>query len=135
MALRVVVCVESAAERRATTSLIEGAGHAVRACRATVLMRRVLRKAGRIEIPGARASLRMSQGVHSARFHFFAAGSEHLELLPTGPAWSDSLSRHVQSPKETNMTVTYESESAAGTSPPGNSLRSSAGKCGRRSGR
>ena len=31
----------------------EGEGHATRACRATVLMRRVLRDVGRIEVPGA----------------------------------------------------------------------------------
>jgi class 3 adenylate cyclase/tetratricopeptide (TPR) repeat protein len=62
--------------------------HAARACRATVLMRRVLRGVGRIEVPGAKVTLRMSQGVHSGRFHFFAVGSSHVEFLPTGPAWS-----------------------------------------------
>ena len=30
----------------------------------------------------------MSQGVHSGRFHFFAVGNAHLELLPVGPAWT-----------------------------------------------
>ena len=66
----------------------EGEGHAARACRATVLMRRVLRDVGRIEVPGAKVTLRMSQGVHSGRFHFFAVGTSHLEFLPTGPGWS-----------------------------------------------
>jgi class 3 adenylate cyclase/tetratricopeptide (TPR) repeat protein len=66
----------------------DGEGHAGRACRAAVLMRRVLRTVGRIEVPGARVTLRMTQGVHSGRFHFFAAGTLHVELLPVGPAWS-----------------------------------------------
>jgi class 3 adenylate cyclase len=65
-----------------------GDGHAARACRAAVRMRRVLRAAGRIEVPGARTSLRMSQAVHSGRFDFFAVGTSHVELLPVGPAWS-----------------------------------------------
>jgi class 3 adenylate cyclase/tetratricopeptide (TPR) repeat protein len=66
----------------------EGTGHAERACRAAVLMRKVLRKVGRIELPGAKVTLRVSQGVHSGRFHFFAVGTSHVELLTTGPAWS-----------------------------------------------
>ncbi len=48
----------------------EGDGHAVRACRATILMRRVLRTVGRIEVPGAKVTLRMSQGVHSGALPF-----------------------------------------------------------------
>ena len=51
-------------------------------------MRRVLRDVGRIEVPGAKVTLRMSQGVHSGRFHFFMVGTTHRELLPLGPAWS-----------------------------------------------
>ena len=66
-------------------------GHVPRACRATVLMRRVLRDVGRIEVPGAKVTLRMSQGVHTGRFHFFAVGASHLELLPAGPAWSRAV--------------------------------------------
>ncbi len=66
----------------------EGDGHAPRACRTAVRMRRVLREIGRIEAPGATVVLRMAQGVHSGRFHFFAVGTSHLELLATGPAWS-----------------------------------------------
>ena len=65
-----------------------GERHASRACRATVMMRRALRTVGRINIPGAKVGLRMSQGVHSGRFHFFAVGASHFELLPVGPAWS-----------------------------------------------
>ncbi len=63
-------------------------GHAARACRAAVRMRQVLRSVGRIEVPGAKTSLRMSQGVHSGRFHFFAIGTSQVELLPVGRAWS-----------------------------------------------
>lgn len=62
--------------------------HATRACRAAVLMRRVLRETGRINLPGAKVTLRMSQGLHSGRFHFFAVGDSHVELLPVGPAWT-----------------------------------------------
>ena len=65
-----------------------GEGHAARACRATIRMRQVLRAVGRIEIPGAKTSLRMSQAVHSGSFHFFAIGTSHVELLAVGPAWS-----------------------------------------------
>ncbi|HET9762927.1 MAG TPA: adenylate/guanylate cyclase domain-containing protein, partial [Casimicrobiaceae bacterium] len=63
-------------------------GHADRGCRAAVLMRQVLDEVGRIDLPGAKVTLQMSQGVHSGEFHFFAMGSTHIELLPVGPAWS-----------------------------------------------
>jgi class 3 adenylate cyclase/tetratricopeptide (TPR) repeat protein len=62
--------------------------HATRASRAAILMREKLDQVGRIEWPDAKVTLQMSQGVHSGEFHFFAAGTSHLELLPTGPAWS-----------------------------------------------
>ncbi len=78
----------------------QDADHATRACRAAIRMRRVLRDVGRIDIPGARVTLRMSQGVHSGTFHFFAVGSSHVELLPMGPAWS--------------RVVTMEHEASAG---------------------
>ncbi len=64
------------------------AGHVERACRAALLMRRTLRVVGRIEVPGAKVTLRMAQSVHSGEFHFFAVGASHIELLPTGPGWS-----------------------------------------------
>jgi class 3 adenylate cyclase/tetratricopeptide (TPR) repeat protein len=70
----------------------QGDGHAARACRAAILMRRVLRDVGRIELPGAKVTLRMRQGLHSGSFHFFAAGTSHLELLPAGPAWTRAVS-------------------------------------------
>ena len=65
-----------------------GEGHVVHACRAAILMRNVLNDVGRIELPGVSVTLRISQGVHSGRFEFFAVGSSHIELLPVGPAWS-----------------------------------------------
>ena len=52
----------------------EGEGHAPRACRSTLLMRDILRDVGAVELPGVSATLRMSQGVHSGRFHFFRGG-------------------------------------------------------------
>ncbi len=66
----------------------QDAGHATRACRASVLMRRILRDVGRIDVPGAKVTLRMSQGIHSGEFHFFMAGETHHELVVTGPGWS-----------------------------------------------
>lgn len=66
----------------------QDSGHAVRACRASVLMRRVLRDVGRIDVPGAKITLRMSQGIHSGDFHFFMVGDTHHELVVAGPAWS-----------------------------------------------
>jgi len=65
-----------------------GEGHAERACRAALLMRRVLQTVGRIELRDAQVTLGIAQGVHSGRFHFFAVGTSHIEFLPVGPAWS-----------------------------------------------
>src|SRR6187397_2330113 len=70
----------------------QDSGHAARACRASVLMRRVLRDVGRIDVPGARTTLRMSQGIHSGDFHFFMVGETHHELVVTGPGWSRVVS-------------------------------------------
>jgi class 3 adenylate cyclase/predicted ATPase len=69
----------------------QGDDHAARACVATVQMRSALEDVGRIELPDAKVTLRMSQGVHSGTFQFFAVGASHLELLPTGPAWSRAV--------------------------------------------
>ncbi len=66
-------------------------GHVTRACAAAVRMRAALDVVGRIELPGAAVTLRMSQGVHTGQFHFFAVGTSHLEMLPTGPAWSRTV--------------------------------------------
>src|SRR4029450_8522635 len=66
----------------------QAGGHAIRAARASVLMRRLLRDVGRIDLPGAKITLRMSQGIHSGTFHFFMLGETHHELVVAGPAWS-----------------------------------------------
>src|SRR4051794_1176606 len=60
-------------------------GHAARACRAAVGMRRTLRQIGRIDTSAGRITLRMSVGVHSGVFHLFLVGDSHRELLVTGP--------------------------------------------------
>ena len=69
----------------------QGEDHAGRACAAAVRMRRALDDVGRIKLPGVDVTLQMSQGVHTGNFHFFAAGTSHLEMLPTGPAWSRTV--------------------------------------------
>jgi class 3 adenylate cyclase/tetratricopeptide (TPR) repeat protein len=69
----------------------QGEDHASRACAAALRMRGRLDDVGRIELPDAKVTLRMSQGVHSGKFHFFAIGTSHLEMLPTGPAWSRTV--------------------------------------------
>jgi class 3 adenylate cyclase/tetratricopeptide (TPR) repeat protein len=66
----------------------EGDAHVERACDAAVTMRSLLDDVGRIRLPDAEVTLQMSQGVHSGEFHFFAVGTSHTELLPTGPGWS-----------------------------------------------
>lgn len=66
----------------------DGDFHETRACSAAVLMRDTLEALGRVDVPDATITLRMSQGVHSGRFNFFAVGSMHWELLPVGSAWS-----------------------------------------------
>ena len=66
--------------------LFDGDGHAERACRAAVGMRRTLREAGRLEEGGVRVTLRMSVGVHSGECSFFVTHGDHRELLVTGPA-------------------------------------------------
>ena len=52
----------------------EHEGHAQRACRAAVGMRRTLREIGRIRTGAGRVTLRISQGVHSGTFHSFLVG-------------------------------------------------------------
>lgn len=66
----------------------EGERHAVHAAGAAPGMRRVLADVGKIELPDVSVTLRMSQGVHTGRFEFFAVGKSHRELLPVGPGWS-----------------------------------------------
>lgn len=60
--------------------------HAPRACRAAYEMRACLRDRGPAVTAAGKATLRMSTGVHSGRFHFFLVGGAHRELLVTGPS-------------------------------------------------
>jgi class 3 adenylate cyclase/tetratricopeptide (TPR) repeat protein len=62
----------------------DGDRHAERACRAAVRMRERLRSVGRVEVAGARGTLRMTIGLHSGDFHFFLVGESHLEHLVLG---------------------------------------------------
>ncbi|WP_187369108.1 AAA family ATPase [Baekduia soli] len=71
--------------------LFDGEGHAVRAARAALLMRRRLRTVGRIETPRAAVQLRMTVGVHSGLAHLFVVGTSHRELLVAGPAATTTL--------------------------------------------
>jgi class 3 adenylate cyclase/predicted ATPase len=70
----------------------EGDHNEARGCRVSLLLRRHLAEAGRISVDNTTISLRMSQGVHSGDFHFFAVGTDHTELLPVGPAWTRLVS-------------------------------------------
>ncbi len=68
-----------------------GVGHAEKAARAAVGMRRELRDIGRIECSGVPVRLRMSVGIHTGTFHFFLVGDSHRELILTGPAASETV--------------------------------------------
>jgi class 3 adenylate cyclase/tetratricopeptide (TPR) repeat protein len=80
--------------------LYTGHDHATRACRNTAAMRRIVSEP-LVTSTGAKVQLRISQGVHSGRFHLalVPAGS-HLELLILGP--------------DASTTVQLESEAMAG---------------------
>ena len=52
----------------------DGEGHAARACRAAHRMRTALKARGPIETGKGRVVLRISQGVHTGRFHLVLAG-------------------------------------------------------------
>jgi Adenylate cyclase, family 3 (some proteins contain HAMP domain) len=66
----------------------DGEHHVARACSAAWGMHQALRDVGAIELHDVSITLRMSQGVHTGHFEFFAVGKSHRELLPVGPAWS-----------------------------------------------
>jgi class 3 adenylate cyclase len=73
--------------------------------RARGLLMRALAAIGKIEVPDGTVALRMSQGVHSGQFNFFAVGLGHRELLPVGPAWSRLVAiQHVANPDEIAVT-------------------------------
>ena len=68
--------------------LFERDGHAARACGAAVGMRATLRRVGRVTAGPASVTLRMSQGIHSGRFHLVLVGESHREQLIVGAAAS-----------------------------------------------
>ena len=66
----------------------EGADHVVRGCGTAAQIREALSRVGVIELPGVTITLRISQGVHTGAFDFFAVGTSHHELLTVGPEWT-----------------------------------------------
>lgn len=70
----------------------DGGEHALRGCGAAGRMREVLSSVGAIELPGVSVTLRISQGVHTGDFDFFAVGTSHHELLTVGPEWTRLVS-------------------------------------------
>jgi class 3 adenylate cyclase/predicted ATPase len=66
--------------------LFEGDEHAALAARAAFEMRRALRRAGQVRATAGSASLRLAVGVHSGPVAFFLVGTQHRELVITGPA-------------------------------------------------
>lgn len=68
-----------------------GAEHTARACHSAVGMRRKLRELGALRTSAGVVRLRMSIGVHSDTFLFFAVGALHHELVVSGPAASRTV--------------------------------------------
>jgi class 3 adenylate cyclase/tetratricopeptide (TPR) repeat protein len=88
----------------------QGDDHLAHACAAAVRMRATLDDVGRIDLPGAKVTLKMSQGIHTGSFNFFAVGTSHLEMLPAGPAWTRTVAmEHAASAGE----ILVSSEAAA----------------------
>src|SRR5690606_23267411 len=69
----------------------DGPDHAQRACARALSMQRALKSVGRIETDSFVVRLRMSIGVNSGIFHFFAVGDDHLDLVVPGPETSRTL--------------------------------------------
>lgn len=80
-----------------------GDAHAARAAASAWHMQTTMRKVGRLRTSCGRASLRMSVGVHSGEFHFFSVGSQHRELIVTGP--SATRTAHLESIAEAGEIV------------------------------
>jgi len=66
--------------------LFDGDAHAERACASAAAMSAELREQGKVETGRTSVQLRMSVGVHSARYLLFPVGASHRELLIAGPA-------------------------------------------------
>lgn len=68
-----------------------GSGHATRACRRALMMQRELARVGRLETAAGVVRLKMSIGINSGRFHLFAVGQDHVELLVLGEAATKTI--------------------------------------------
>lgn len=68
-----------------------GEDHAPRACQRALTMQQELARVGRIERAGTAVRLRMSIGINSGLFHFFAVGAEHVDLLVLGEAATGTI--------------------------------------------
>jgi class 3 adenylate cyclase/predicted ATPase len=80
--------------------LFAGDDHANRAAHAAVGMRHRLRTVGRLQTSSGLVVLRISIGVHSGSFDFFALGDSHRELLVAG--------------RDASLTVAAEGSATAG---------------------
>lgn len=80
-----------------------GEAHAGRGVEAAWRMQRTMERIGRLRTSAGRATLRMSVGIHSGRFHFFSVGTLHRELVVTGPA--ASLTAHLETLAEAGEIV------------------------------
>jgi predicted ATPase/class 3 adenylate cyclase len=63
----------------------DGEHHAARAARAAYELRKTLRAIGRPRTTAGTVTLKMHVGIHSGAFLFVLAGSDHRELIVTGP--------------------------------------------------
>jgi predicted ATPase/class 3 adenylate cyclase len=69
----------------------DGKGHEARAARAAVELRKTLRALGRPRTTAGTVTLKMHVGLHSGSFQFFLVGSEHRELIVTGPSATETV--------------------------------------------
>ncbi len=66
--------------------LFHGEKHSERACTAAVEMQKVLRTVGRLTTSVGDVRLRMSVGIHSGDLDFLLVGTDHRDLIVSGPA-------------------------------------------------
>jgi class 3 adenylate cyclase/tetratricopeptide (TPR) repeat protein len=71
--------------------LFDGPEHEVRACRAAAGMQQTMRRFERLQTSAGLARLRMSIGIESGAFAFFAVGDLHRELVLAGRAASRTV--------------------------------------------
>jgi class 3 adenylate cyclase/tetratricopeptide (TPR) repeat protein len=71
--------------------LFKDEGHAVRAVRASALMRTRLRSIGKVQTPAGRVDLKMTVGVHSGELDMFLVGTTHRELIMVGPGTTKTV--------------------------------------------